>query len=120
MLRADSPVSEPAGLDTETLASIERILEMADLHRKIGRLAEPPGSNAYEAYQAVMQMQPGNTRAREGMDEITNHYLQTARKEFAQGNLKAALSDVEYGLKLFPDNHRLLRLKNLIAERMGG
>lgn len=113
------PPSKETALDSETLARIDRVLEMADLHRMIGRLTEPQGSNAFEAYQSVLEIQPSNTQAREGMEKIAEHYLQMAQGNFEQGNLKLALSDVEYGLKLFPNQLRLMQLKNRIAEQMG-
>jgi serine/threonine-protein kinase PpkA len=49
---------------------IDRLLESAEAHRAIGRLREPPGANAYDAYQMVLDLDPGNARARRGLREI--------------------------------------------------
>jgi len=111
-------VTPTPALDPETRAKIERILNMADLHYQIGRLTEPAGSNAYAAYQAVLELQPDNQRALQGLRKIADHYLQQVREKVAQGQLKPALSDVEYALKLFPRDGRLLREKDRISAQI--
>lgn len=51
-------------------ARIKRLLQGAEAHMAIGRLKEPPGANAYDAYQMVLSMDPGNQQALEGIRKI--------------------------------------------------
>jgi serine/threonine-protein kinase PpkA len=58
------------GVDPAMQAKIENLLEVAEVHRSIGRLKDPPGSNAYEAYQMVLEIDPENPRALEGISQV--------------------------------------------------
>jgi len=49
---------------------INRLLQGAEAHVAIGRLKEPPGANAYDAYQMVLSMDPENKRAQQGLQAI--------------------------------------------------
>ena len=57
-------------IDPAVNARIANLLEIADLHFAVGRLKEPPGSNAFEAYQMVLELQPGNPQALDGLRRI--------------------------------------------------
>jgi serine/threonine-protein kinase PpkA len=72
-----NPVPEPVpgpgptgGPPSEEQQRIVNLLEGAEAHKAIGRLREPPGGNAYEAYQMVLAIDPGNQQARRGLREI--------------------------------------------------
>jgi len=56
--------------DTARQGRIKRLLQGAAAHMAIGRLREPPGANAYDAYQMVLGMDPGNLAARQGIQAI--------------------------------------------------
>jgi hypothetical protein len=63
-----------AGQD-EPLASAEqrriaRLLEVAAAHVAVGRLTEPPGANAYEAYTLVLEIDPDNEAAKQGLGRL--------------------------------------------------
>ena len=75
------PAVQPPSTQEETAPSrpslsqaekekIARLLEAAEAHLAVGRLREPPGSNAYEAYRMVLDIDPANRRALNGMEEI--------------------------------------------------
>ena len=49
---------------------IQRLLEIAMLSEEFGRLTEPPGNNACEAYRLVLEEDPGNPLATEAIDKI--------------------------------------------------
>ena len=57
-------------LDSESLAKVARLLEVADAHLKMGRLTEPPGSSAYDAYKSVLAIDPHNKEALAGVAEV--------------------------------------------------
>jgi serine/threonine protein kinase len=77
--------------------TIHSLLSAADSDLKALRLASPSGRNAFERYQSVLELDPDNARAREGLLEIVNRYLEfkdraVGRKDFdkAQGYLEKA------------------------------
>lgn len=57
-------------LNPSARARIDRLLEVAEAHAAIGRLTDPPGSNAYDAYKLVLQIDPNNERAKAGIQTI--------------------------------------------------
>lgn len=97
------PVTRPATatlttappLDEVTRGRIERILEAADLHLAVGRLAEPESSNAAAAYAEAAALDPGNPRAVAGL-------LEVARALQAAGRDQQAREVVALGLRRVP------------------
>lgn len=70
-----TPVSKEVGPALSPLAPAEReriahLLEVAEAHAAIGRLTDPPGANAYEAYQLILEIDPNNVEARRGLRDI--------------------------------------------------
>ncbi len=67
------PPIEPYGggrLNSEQQEKVEHLLSIANAHISMGRLLEPPGSNAYEAYRLVLEIDPDNQEARGNRAEI--------------------------------------------------
>lgn len=60
----------PTEISPSAQAKIVQLLEVAEAHAAIGRLTDPPGSNAYDAYKLVLQLDPNNERAKAGMKTI--------------------------------------------------
>ena len=59
----------------ETYVSIDnqkitRLLDIARAHLAVGRLTEPPGANALEAYTMVLQIDPDNEQAKLGLRRV--------------------------------------------------
>jgi len=115
----DQQPATPPPQDPETLAKIERLLEVADLHLSIGRLVEPKGSNAAEAYRAVLNFHSGNTRARAGLEEVASRLDQQVRQALARDDLTQAQSLVERGQQVLPNNALLRRLHKQLSEEKG-
>ncbi|QYZ67410.1 MAG: serine/threonine protein kinase [Gammaproteobacteria bacterium (ex Lamellibrachia satsuma)] len=105
------PEPKPGKLDAETQAKVERILEVAALHRMIGRHLEPKGSNAVEAYRAVLDLDPENRIAREGLDQVANHFVNQAKQAMKQGDNSAAQTLLDQGLQAAPEHRELQILK---------
>ena len=101
----------PTELPPETRAEIAELLELADLNRETGRLLSPPGSNAYEAYQAVLQLDPWNRQAREGLEKIADYLIAEANRLNSTEQKKQALALVDESLQFFPDNKTLRWLR---------
>lgn len=106
---AADPTPEP--IDDETRAKIDRILTIAKLHLASGRLVEPPGSNAAEAFKAVTDLDPGNRESQAGLEAVAARIEEHA-SELARANAEdEALDMVTKGLKWLPDNPKLTRLR---------
>ncbi|MBL3600016.1 MAG: serine/threonine protein kinase [gamma proteobacterium endosymbiont of Lamellibrachia anaximandri] len=105
------PEPKPEKLDAETRAKVERILEVAELHRMIGRHLEPKGSNAVEAYRAVLDLDPENRIARDGLDQVASHFVNRARQAMKQGDDSAAQALLDQGLQAVPEHRELQTLK---------
>lgn len=106
-------------VDYETRTRIERILEVADLHLMVGRYVEPEGSNALEAYQAVLDLNPTNKRAIAGLTKIEAYFDHEIVRAIAQNDTDTALTLVTQGLKALPDSARLNTLKNSLNSPRG-
>ena len=63
-------VVESIPLTEEQKATVERLLSVAQAHMAIGRYLEPPGSNAKETFEMILQLDPSNAIARSGMEKI--------------------------------------------------
>lgn len=57
----------PAPSAPAATESLPALLTAADIRLNAGQLFGPPGSNAYESYLTVLQAEPTDTRARQGM-----------------------------------------------------
>jgi serine/threonine protein kinase len=117
----ETPTAEakprPKELDAETRAKVERILEVAELHRMVGRYLEPKGSNAVEAYQAVLEMDPRNRKARNGLDQVATHFTNQARQAMEQGDNSAAQTMLNQGLQAVPKHRELQLLKKRLQSK---
>jgi len=60
-------------LSPEQQNKVARLIEAADIHFLVGRINEPTGSNAYDAYQQVLKIDPNNKQAQLGLEIIVNH-----------------------------------------------
>ena len=101
-------------LDPETQARISSILQVADAHLSIDRLVEPPGSNAAEAYRAVLELQPGHPEALAGLDKVATRIVTLARDRLARGSIEDADSLVNQGRAFLPDHQGLRALQREI------
>ena len=84
---------------------------VADLHLMVGRLIEPAGSNASEAYQAVLELHPGNERANKGLEQICDRILDSARAKSTLHDYAGARKEIDAGLLLIPRHGGLLELR---------
>ncbi|MGB5743279.1 MAG: hypothetical protein WBM65_12785, partial [Sedimenticolaceae bacterium] len=60
----------PPALPPQVAARVDRLLDVAQMHMAVGRLCEPPGSSAYEAYALVVEMDPQNAEARSALQRL--------------------------------------------------
>jgi serine/threonine-protein kinase PpkA len=65
---AESPNRAP-----EVAQKVVRLLEVAQAHAAFGRFKDPPGFNAYDAYQQVLELEPNNEDALRGLADIDRY-----------------------------------------------
>lgn len=69
---------------------ITQLLREADLAIEINQLTTPRGDNAFERFQKVLQLEPGNEAARQGINRIAETYLAWALDNAERSNFSRA------------------------------
>lgn len=98
---AGQPEIQPTQITLEQQAQIEQLLIRARQAIARDRLTSPFEDNAYQYYQQVLAIEPGNTLAQQGILQLADRYLAMADKRLSQDNKDAA--------------HRLLQRAQLVA-----
>jgi len=80
----------------------------------VGRITDPPGSNAFAAYQQILEIDPGDAQALDGMRKIADHYETLARESWENGNIEQCRTLIENGLAVEPEHKGLIKLLNKI------
>jgi len=79
------------------------------------RLTAPPKDNAYYYYSRLLQMDPDDEAARQGLVQISARYAILAEREIADENHEQARGYIAIGLQVDPENTTLLALRELAA-----
>lgn len=113
-----------------TLGTITQLLEQARLFRESGELVTPPGDNAAALYHQVLSIEPGNTIARQGLDEVVARLRETVARRLKSGDF-AAVADIitqasavnlnavaveEFRGQLVAEQTRVANLNRLLAD----
>ena len=101
---------------------IETLLRQAEGQWSAGRLTEPPGDNAFESYSRVLDLEPEHGEAKQRLVQIgrinaANRMFLSADRLLRQGAIDDARRMIETGLKLNPDDERLLGLQRALDYR---
>lgn len=113
-LEDDDTLADPASPDQ---AEIERLLDSAGRNLAANRLLVPAGDNAFEDYSRVLDIDPDNAAARQGLDAIAERYVGLVRRELDRGRLDQASQFVGRGLTVRPGHAALLGLEREVRER---
>ncbi len=100
--------------------AIRGLLGKAEQQLVASRLTAPKGDNALETYQQILALDPGNPRARDGLQTIARHFHALAQDRQRAGDLRAALAFVDEGLKVQPEDGRLIARKKSIQTTLTG
>jgi serine/threonine protein kinase len=79
------------------------------------KLTYPPKDNAYYYFSRLLEIDPGNSRARSGILSIAERYAILAETELANNNFDKTRSYIEIGLRINPENTTLLSLQKLVS-----
>jgi serine/threonine protein kinase len=93
---------------------IKDLLELAQIHFEVGFITAPTGSNALWAYRQVLEIDPYNRQAKEGLEKIANLCNEQAESLYQQNKISDSLEKIEEGLEAMPKHEGLLALKKKI------
>jgi serine/threonine-protein kinase PpkA len=74
--------------------------------------------HASDIYQQILNMDPKNALAKEGLKAIAGDYEKRAKQKYQKKDLKEGLSIVEEGLRLNPSHRGLLSLQKELARQL--
>jgi serine/threonine-protein kinase PpkA len=96
--------------------SLEQLLASAKSAMQEYRLTHPAGNSSYDYYQKVLEIEPDNQEAFEGIKNLTEIYIALSRKQLDQRNLKVASVYYDRGIALDPGNLSLMSIGTEISE----
>ena len=119
-----------AAAKAHAIAEATRQQQIRDRHRRIEQLltrasnafennqfVEPQGDNALTLYRAVLNLDPNNQRARNGIGSISEHFLRQARRELAAGEYGIAEQNLRIAAAMEPQNQTVLQLQQQLQQR---
>ena len=77
------------------------------------RLTTPPKDNAYYYYSRLLQLDPNDAQATQGMQQIAKRYSVLADRAIADGDNDKARSFIAIGSQIDPQNTTLQSLNDL-------
>ncbi len=84
------------------------------------KLTYPPKDNAYYYFSRLLELQPNNRSAYEGILAIAERYVILAERSLANNEMEKTKTYVEIGLQIDPGNEALLSLKSLSGNQKTG
>ncbi len=84
------------------------------------KLTYPPRDNAYYYFNRLLELDPGNENAINGIYNIANQYALLAEQAMLNNELEKTSSYVELGLKIDPSNESLLSMKSFVENNTSG
>ena len=96
---------------------IPLLLEAADLNLATDRLTEPENDNAVTKFRRVLEIQPKNLAAINGLDQVGSRYLQLAEEAIQTGQLKEAERYLERAGIAGLSSSEISRISSGIEER---
>lgn len=113
----ENPLPETE-LSLEQRSAVDAALEVAEVHMMVGRLLNPPGGNALDAYRKVLEMHPYNRQAIAGLRILMQQLVAQARSNMEAGHEDHAREIVQEGLKI-DDKHEALQALNQQLNQLG-
>ncbi|MEE9396105.1 MAG: serine/threonine-protein kinase [Methylococcales bacterium] len=102
-------------LSDEEQERLNRLLDVADLHYAVGRVLEPVGSSAVDAYQRVLEVDPGEPTALEGLKKAAAYCEENADLHWQEGRPEEAVALLEKCLVFAPRRESMIELKDKIG-----
>lgn len=110
-VQPEAELEETSVLEPGLRDKVKSILEVAEVHMLVGRLLEPPGSSAYDAYQQVLDMHQYNKQATQGLQQIGDLLEQRIREMIASNQRQEGQTLLQKSLAALPKHQGLIRLQ---------
>jgi serine/threonine protein kinase len=113
--RKQEAISAPVSPSKKKLdPRITAALAKAERYLRAWNLTAPAGHNAYEVYRGILENDPVNAEAIQGLKKVGERYADLAAKEIKRGNLDKAMGFVKTGLEVDAANRRLWGLREKV------
>lgn len=125
----DSSIIQPKTIEQQYGGDVQQMLDQADAWKNHGihsdadrgrNLVIPEGANANDLYHKVLDLQPDNQRAKQGLQEIAAFYLEFTPRICEKQLYDACKTNAEYGLRADPDNAKLKALLKYADDQSRG
>lgn len=113
-----TPVSKPDNPPSEQVTQALAWLGKQSLDEY--KLTYPPKDNAYYYYSRLLELQPDNRAAYEGILAIADHYVILAERSFANNEIEKTKTYIEIGLQINPRNTALISMQDLVKNQKTG
>ena len=110
------PLSNQIKQYNENSIKIEKLLKTAENRLTNERITYPEKDCAYHYYQEVLKIDPGNKKAKKGLEEISSYCILMAKKEINRFNLPSAKHYIEIGMLIDSENEELIKLKSKTSD----
>ncbi|CDH44130.1 MAG: hypothetical protein IPL59_10705 [Candidatus Competibacteraceae bacterium] len=109
----DNQTDPPVEVLTPTTPQMEIEKLLADAQQQISnrRFTAPASGNALSTYRRVLEIQPDQPAALEGIQGIAAYYRDAAQQSLQQGRLDESLGYINRGLRATPKNDALINLR---------
>ena len=101
---APAPVPEPQ-------QTVDQLLADARQQMDNRRLTAPANANALSSYRRVLELQPNNPVALDGIQRIAAYYRGAAEQSLRRGQTDESLGYIRRGLSATPDDSTLIELR---------
>jgi hypothetical protein len=105
----ETPPEEPSPATPET--QIAQLIADAEQQMASRRITAPASSNALSTYQRILELDPGNSAALQGIQNIAAYYRDVAEESLRRGRPDESLAYISRGLRATPQNANLLNLR---------
>ncbi len=95
---------------------IDGLLRRARQQIAAGNRLTPPGNNAYESYQAILQFAPDQPEAIAGLELLATYYRELAIAAQQQGDFEQSLAHLEKALSILPQQTELMTLQETVRQ----
>ncbi|MCG8380173.1 MAG: hypothetical protein MI865_11975, partial [Proteobacteria bacterium] len=96
-------IKEQVNEEVNTAQQIEVLLTEAKTHFDALRLTEPEDNNALQSYSKVLELDPENTLAKQGINRITDKLVSLAQQAIAVDNYEKAGNYLSQAKNIIPD-----------------
>ena len=111
--QTDSVTEEPPIDSPES--QIAELLQTAETRLAKLNLTTPRGQSAYDAYRQILNLDPDNREAQQGLQTIVDRYQRWAVSQRDKGNFERSLGNIDKALRVDPDNRELQSLRQTIV-----